>query len=108
MIMKNKLKCLQLSNRSPVHPGEILLEEFMLPLNITQQSMANHLKVSRKHISEIVHQKKPISLEIAHRLSKYFATSIEFWTQGQLNYDIWHTQKKPSREVKVIKPFRKS
>ena len=88
MIMKINSTRLQPSNRAPIHPGEILLEEFMLPLNITQLSMANHLKVSRKHISDIVHQRKPISLEIAHRLSKYFGTSIELWIQGQLSYDV--------------------
>ena len=107
MIIQNKLKYYQPTNRAPVHPGEILLEEFMVPLGVTQQSMADHLKVSRKHISDIIHQRKSISLEISHRLSKYFGTSIEFWTQGQLNYDIWHAKKDPSREVKVIKPFRK-
>lgn len=106
--MKNKINYSLPTNRPPVHPGEILLEEFMAPFEITQKDMADRLKISRKHLSDIVHQKKPISLEIAHRLSKCFETSIDLWTQGQLNYDVWHALNNPSREVKKIKPFRLS
>ena len=52
-------------NRAPVHPGEILAEEFMIPYNLTQQELAISLKISRKHLIDIIHTRKPISLEIA-------------------------------------------
>ena len=93
-------------NRLPVHPGEILAEEYMLPYDITQQEMAAHLKISRKHLIDIIHGRKPVSLEIAQRLAKVFRTSIDFWIQGQLAHDIWHAVKSPSRELKTIKPLK--
>ncbi|MBI5149370.1 MAG: HigA family addiction module antidote protein [Candidatus Omnitrophica bacterium] len=92
-------------NRPPVHPGEIMAEEYMLPYNITQQEMAVHLKISRKHLIDIIHGRKPISLEIAQRLAKLFRTSIEFWFQGQMAYDLWHAVRHPSRQLRTIKPL---
>ena len=93
-------------NRPPVHPGTILLEEYMIPYTITQQEMANHLKISRKHLIDIVHARKPVSLEISQRLAKLFETSIDFWTRGQMAFDIWHVLRNPSRELHAIKPLR--
>ena len=92
--------------RVPVHPGEMLVEEYMLPYDITQQEMANYLKISRKHLIDIIHTRKPISLEIAQRLAKLFATSIDFWIQGQVAFDLWHAKKNPSRTLKTIKPLK--
>ncbi len=95
-------------NRAPIHPGEILVEEFMLPYNITQQEMASHLMISRKHLIDIVHARKPLSLEIAQRLGRLFKTSVEFWIQGQVAYDLWHAHRNPSKELKTIKPLKLS
>ena len=106
MIMKTQSILLP-KKRAPIHPGEILKEEFMIPLRISQQSMAEHLKVSRKHVSDIVNHRKPVSLEIAQRLAKFFDTSIELWIQGQLAYDIWKAKKNPSRELRTIQKFKK-
>lgn len=92
-------------NRPPVHPGIILYEEYMIPYEITQQAMANHLKISRKHLIDIIHAHKPVSLEIAQRLAKLFRTSIDFWIQGQLAFDIWYAMRHPSKELKTIKPL---
>ena len=95
-------------HRPPVHPGEILVEEYMLPYNITQQEMAIHLKISRKHLIDIIHGRKPISLEIAQRLAKIFQTSIDFWIQGQMAHDLWYAVRNPSKELKSIKPLKAS
>lgn len=95
-------------DRPPIHPGEILVEEYMLPYDITQQEMAIHLKISRKHLIDIIHARKPISLEIAQRLAKFFQTSIDFWIQGQMAYDLWYAVQNPSRELKSIKPLKLS
>ena len=95
-------------NRPPIHPGEILAEEYMLPYDITQQEMATHLKISRKHLIDIIHASKPISLEIAQRLAKLFQTSIDFWLRGQMAYDIWHAVRHPSRKLRAIKPLKVS
>ncbi len=93
------------SHRAPVHPGVILLEEYMLPCDITQQEMAKHLMISRKHLIDIVHARKPISLEIAQRLAKLFKTSVDFWIQGQIAFDLWHAARNPSKALKAIKPL---
>ena len=93
-------------NRVPVPPGEILVEEYMLPYGITQQEMATYLKISRKHLIDIIHARRPLSLEIAQRLAKFFQTSIDFWIQGQVAYDIWHAMRHPSKVLKEIKPFK--
>src|ERR1700728_962156 len=87
-------------NRVPVPPGEILVEEYMLPYDITQHAMAVYLKISHKHLIDIIHARKPISLEIAQRLAKFFQTSIDFWIQGQVAYDIWHAMRNPSKVLK--------
>jgi len=92
-------------NRPPVHPGEILLEEFMLPYEITQQKMATYLKISRKHLIDIIHTRKSVSLEIAQRLAKIFKTSVDFWLTGQMAFDLWHALQHPSKELKAIKPL---
>lgn len=78
------------TNRPPVHPGEILLEEFMKPYGMTQIEIAKRIGVSRKHISEIVNGRKGISTDIALRLSRLFGTSPELWLKGQLAWDVWH------------------
>jgi len=78
------------TNRPPVHPGEILLEEFMKPYGMTQTDIAKRIGVSRKHISELVNGRKGISTDIALRLSRLFGTSPELWLKGQLAWDVWH------------------
>ena len=93
-------------NRPPIHPGEILLEEYMTPYNLTQQEMAAHLKISRKHLIDIIRSRKSVSLEIAQRLAKLFQTSIDFWIQGQMAYDLWYAMRHPSRELRNIKPLK--
>lgn len=93
-------------NRPPVHPGTILFEEYMLPYDLTQQEMANHLKISRKHLIDIIHARKPVSLELSQRLARLFKTSVEFWTQGQSAFDLWHAIRHPSKELRSMKPLK--
>ena len=78
----------------------------MLPYNMIQQTMAAHLRISRKHLIDIIHSRKPVSLEIAQRLARLFQTSIDFWIQGQIAYDLWHAVRNPSKELKKIKPLK--
>ena len=70
----------------PVHPGEILLEEFMKPLGISQNQLARALKVPPRRINEIVHGKRSITIDTALRLSRHFETSVEFWINLQTHY----------------------
>ena len=73
---------------APVHPGEILLEEFMQPLELSQTRLGRDLGVSPRRINEIVHGKRSITADTALRLSRYFGTSAEFWLGLQADYDL--------------------
>ena len=73
---------------SPIHPGEILLEEFLKPMNLSQNKIANDIGVSPRRINEIVHGKRRITAETALRLAHYFKMSPQFWLGLQMDYDL--------------------
>lgn len=91
----------------PVHPGEILLEEFINPLNLTTEELAKDINLPLNLIQDIILEEKPITTEIALRLSKYFGLSERFWLNLQLKYDLEITkdklENKINSEVKTIK-----
>jgi len=72
----------------PIHPGEILLEEFIKPFGISQYRLAKDINVSQMKISEIVNKKRRITVDTALRLAKYFGMSPEFWMGLQNDYDV--------------------
>jgi antitoxin HigA-1 len=72
----------------PVHPGEILLEEFLDPLGVSQYRLAKELSVPARRINEIVHGQRRISADTALRLARYFGTSERFWMNLQARYDL--------------------
>ncbi len=72
----------------PIHPGEILMEEFLLPLSVSQYRLAKDICVPARRINEIVHGKRAISADTALRLSRYFGMSDRFWMNLQARYDI--------------------
>lgn len=71
-----------------IHPGEILLEEFLKPLGISQNKLAREIKVSPRRVNEIVLGKRAITPETALRLARYFGTSERFWLGLQLDFDL--------------------
>ncbi|MEW6086779.1 MAG: HigA family addiction module antitoxin [bacterium] len=72
----------------PVHPGEILLEDFMKPLGLSQYRVAKDIGVSALRISQIVHRKRSITVDTAMRLARYFSTSALIWLRLQARYDL--------------------
>lgn len=76
----------------PVHPGEVLLEDFLKPLGITQYRLAKEMKVYPRKINEIVHGKRGITADTALRLSRYFGTSAELWMNLQALFDLEKTR----------------
>lgn len=72
----------------PVHPGEILLEEFLAPLEISQYRLARDIGVPPRRINEIVHGKRSVTADTALRLARYFGTSEPFWMNLQSHYDL--------------------
>ncbi len=72
----------------PVHPGEILLEEFLRPMNLSQNRLALDIRVPARRINEIVHGKRRVTADTALRLAKYFDMSPQFWLGLQMDYDL--------------------
>jgi len=87
-------------NRTPSHPGEILLEEFLNPLGLTQVAFAGHIGVPVQRINEIIRGKRGITPESAWFFAEAFGTSPEFWLNLQTNYDL--VRHHPNRQVSRI------
>jgi addiction module HigA family antidote len=93
----------------PVHPGEVLLEDFMKPLGLSQYRLAQDLHVSPIRISQIVHGKRAVTADTALRLARYFGTSADVWVRLQARYDLECAEVelagKINQEVKVRQPL---
>lgn len=90
----------------PVHPGEILLEDFMKPMGITQYRLAKGMKVYPRKINEIVQGKRAITADTALRLARFFGTSAEVWMNLQSHYDLEIARDElAERVVKEVTPF---
>jgi addiction module HigA family antidote len=87
-------------NRIPTHPGEILLEEFLNPLGLSQVAFAAHISVPVQRINEIVRGKRGVTPETAWLFSEAFGTTPEFWLNLQANYDL--VRHRPKRQVARI------
>ena len=82
-------------DRPPTHPGELLFEEFLKPLGMTQTELAKRARISYPRVNELVHGKRSVTPDTALRLSRLFGTSPEFWLLGQLAWDLWHAMREP-------------
>lgn len=92
---------------APIHPGEILNEEFLKPFHISQYRLANDISVPPRRINEIVHGRRSVSADTALRLARYFGTSDQFWINLQTRYDLEVEKDKLAdrleKEVRVLK-----
>lgn len=93
--------------RKPTHPGEVLKEDFMLPLGISQSQLAKEIGTTFRTINEIVNHKRNISPEMAIRLARYFGTSEELWLNLQNQYDLYNVKEKKKDVLQHIKPCGK-
>ena len=82
------------TNRAPTHPGEMLLEEFLKPLGITQSDFAKHLGWTYTRINEIVNGRRGVSADTALAFSEAFKMDAEFWINLQVTWDLWHAKQK--------------
>jgi len=90
--------------RCPTHPGNIIKEDYLLPLSITIKDMADTIGVSRKTLSKIINERGSITPDMALRLSRAFDTTPDFWLNLQKNYDLWHAET-ASKEWQKVKPY---
>ena len=93
------------THRAPTHPGEMLLEEFLGPLGLTQRSLADGILVSYQRINEIVKGRRGITPSTALRLAKFFGNSESFWMNLQLRWDLYHARKSEEGELRDIIPL---
>jgi len=91
-----------------IHPGEILLEEFLKPMGITAYRLSKETKTDQTRISEIIHGKRAISVDTALRFARFFGNSPEFWINLQNHFDIQEKKQIMGMELKKIKPFVES
>jgi len=91
-------------NKMPnIHPGEILLEEFLKPMGITAYRLAKETNIDQTRVSEIIKGKRSVSVDTALRFSKYFGNSPEFWINIQIHYDLEEKKNILKKELRKIK-----
>jgi len=93
------------THRPPTHAGEMLLEEFLIPLGLTQQELANAIHVPYQRVNEIINRRRGITPSTALRLAKFFSTSPDFWMNLQQCWDLYHAQKTENDELQTIQPL---
>jgi addiction module HigA family antidote len=96
------------THRAPTHPGEMLLEEFLNPMGLTQRELAEAIGVPYQRVNEIVNGRRGITPSTALRLARYFGMSTEFWMNGQIRWDLFHARKAEEADLRRIKPYRGS
>ena len=94
------------THRAPTHPGEMLLEEFLKPMGLTQQDLAAAIRVPYQRVNEIVNGKRGITPSTALRLAKFFGMSPDFWMNLQLRWDLYSARRAESDELKRIHRFK--
>jgi addiction module HigA family antidote len=95
--MSNKLK--------PIHPGEILREEYMVPLRLSSNGLARALNVTPARINEIVRERRGISADTALRLARFFKTDVQSWINLQANYDLQCAEDAAGKAIAKIRPY---
>lgn len=93
------------THRQPIHPGEMLLKEFLEPMGITEKELANQIHIPYDVINELIHGKTDVSPSIALRLAKFFGVSADFWLNLQLRWDLYHTQQAEANILSTIKQY---
>lgn len=97
------------TDRPPTHPGEMLLEEFLKPLALTQVELAERLGVSYPRVNELIHAKRDMTPDTALRLERLLGVEAQFWLNLQLAWDLYHAAHSPAaREIQQIKPLKRS
>ena len=93
------------TNRTPTHPGEMLLEEFLNPMGITQRDLADNIHVPYQRVNDIVNGRRGITPSTALRLAKFFDMSADFWMNLQLRWDLYFAQQDENNVLKTIHPY---
>ena len=93
------------TDRIPTHPGEMLKEEYLIPMGITQRELASSIQVPYQRVNELINGKRGITPSTALRLSKFFGTTPGFWMNLQLRWDLYRAQQLEANQLEKIEPY---
>ncbi len=93
------------THRTPTHPGEMLMEEFLKPMELTQRELANAIHVPYQRVNELVNGKRGMTPSTALRLEKFLGMSASFWLNLQLRWDLYFAQEVEKDELEAITPY---
>ncbi len=91
------------THRPPTHPGEMLLEEFLNPMDLTQRELAQGINVPYQRVNELINCRRGITPSTALRLAKFFGMSADFWMNLQQRWDLYYAHKSEAEELKQIR-----
>ncbi|MGH7513409.1 MAG: HigA family addiction module antitoxin [Gemmatimonadales bacterium] len=94
------------THRPPTHPGEMLWEEFLKPLNISQTDFAHRIGVSYPRLNELIHGKRGVTPDTALRLARVLEVPADFWLSLQQSWDLWHAMRSPeAKQIEKLEPI---
>lgn len=96
------------THRAPTHAGEMLLEEFLKPLGLSQRDLADGIRVSYQRVNELIRRRRGITPSTALRLARFLGTSPDFWLNLQLRWDLYHAQQAEASELREIRQVRRN
>lgn len=94
------------THRSPTHPGEMLLEEFLVPMGLSAQALATSINVPAAKVEAVISGQQGLTPGLALRLAKFFAMSADFWLTLQLRWDLYQAQQEEAEALEQIHPYR--
>jgi antitoxin HigA-1 len=94
------------THRSPTHPGEMLLEEFLVPMELSQQTLAASINVPAAKVEAVVRGQQGVTPGLALRLAKFFGMSADFWLTLQLRWDLYQAQQEDAEALAQILPYK--
>jgi len=94
------------NHREPTHPGEMLREEFLIPMNISQRDLANAIHVPYQRVNELVNKKRGITPSTALRLAKFFGMSADFWLNMQMRWELFKAKTTEESELDSIQDYQ--
>lgn len=94
------------THRPPIHPGEMLFEEFLVPMNLSQRDLSEGIRVPYQRINELINGRRGITPSTALRLARFFGTTPDLWMNLQMRWDLFHAERAESVEIKKIQRVR--
>ena len=96
------------THREPVHPGEMLLEEFLKPMGISQRDLADGIRVPYQRVNELINRRRGVTPATALRLAKFFGNTPGFWMNLQLRWELYHAQRSEAETLRSIRKVKKA